>query len=66
MQAGDEETVDSSVMHPLTIRSNVYDDEVIIDGVSYGSTPIEVMLPGGEHEVEVLKYGYSAYAEKFA
>lgn len=66
LQAGDEETVDSSVMHPLTIRSNVYDDEVIIDGVSYGSTPIEVMLPGGEHEVEVLKYGYSAYAEKIS
>ncbi|MAK71251.1 MAG: sulfatase modifying factor 1 [Idiomarinaceae bacterium] len=53
--------VDSSVMHPLTIRSNVYDDEVMIDGVSYGSTPIEVMLPGGEHEVEIIKYGYSAF-----
>ena len=64
LQAGDEETVDSSVMHPLTIRSNVYDDEVVIDGVSYGSTPLEVMLPGGEHQIEVLKYGYSAYAEK--
>ena len=51
-------------MHPLTIRSNVYDDEVVIDGVSYGSTPLEVMLPGGEHQIEILKYGYSAYAEK--
>jgi formylglycine-generating enzyme required for sulfatase activity len=58
-----EETVDSSVMHPLTIRSNVYDDEVMIDGVSYGSTPIEVMLPGGEHDVEIIKYGYSAYTQ---
>ena len=55
------EPVDSSVMHPLTIRSNVYDDEVMIDGVSYGSTPIEVMLPGGEHEVEIIKYGYTAF-----
>lgn len=58
-----EAPVDSSIMHPLTIRSNVYDDEVIIDGVSYGSTPIEVMLPGGEHEVEVIKYGYSAFTQ---
>ncbi|MGM0525349.1 MAG: SUMF1/EgtB/PvdO family nonheme iron enzyme [Pseudomonadota bacterium] len=57
----DEQAVDSSVMHPLTIRSNVYDDEVMIDGVSYGSTPVEVMLPGGEHEIEVVKYGYSTY-----
>ncbi|TDP32741.1 formylglycine-generating enzyme required for sulfatase activity [Idiomarina aquatica] len=56
-----DEPVDSSVMHPLTIRSNVYDDEVMIDGVSYGSTPIEVMLPGGEHEVEIIKYGYTAF-----
>jgi len=56
-----DEPVDSSVMHPLSIRSNVYDDEVMIDGVSYGSTPIEVMLPGGEHEVEVIKYGYTAF-----
>ena len=58
-----EETVDRSIMHPLTIRSNVYDDEVMIDGVSYGSTPIEVMLPGGEHEVEVIKYGYSPFTQ---
>ena len=56
-----DEPIDSSIMHPLTVRSNVYDDEVIIDGVSYGSTPIEVMLPGGEHEVEVIKYGYTAF-----
>ena len=57
------EPVDNSVMHPLSIRSNVYDDEVIIDGVSYGSTPTEVMLPGGEHEVEVIKYGYKGYKQ---
>jgi formylglycine-generating enzyme required for sulfatase activity len=52
-----------AVMHPLTLRSNVYDDEVLIDGVSYGSTPIEIMLPRGEHRVEVRKYGYSSYSD---
>ena len=46
-----------AVMHPLTLRSNVYDDEVLIDGVSYGSTPIEIMLPRGEHRVEVRNMG---------
>lgn len=59
-----EQPADSSIMHPLTIRSNVYDDEVMIDGVSYGSTPLEVMLPGGEHEVEIIKYGYNPYTQK--
>ncbi|RUO80131.1 sulfatase modifying factor 1 [Idiomarina tyrosinivorans] len=54
-------SIDPSVMHKLTVRSNVYDDEVLIDGVSYGSTPLEVMLPAGEHEVDVVKFGYSGY-----
>ncbi|WP_404401344.1 SUMF1/EgtB/PvdO family nonheme iron enzyme [Idiomarina seosinensis] len=59
-----EVAADSSVMHPVTVRSNVYDDEVKIDGVSYGSTPIEVMLPGGKHEVEILKYGYETFSRE--
>lgn len=42
----------------VAIRSNVHDDNVLIDGVSYGSTPIEVMLPVGEHTILVEKEGY--------
>jgi hypothetical protein len=47
--------IDESVMFELTVRSNVFDDEVFIDGVSYGSTKLQVMLPSGEHNLEVIK-----------
>jgi formylglycine-generating enzyme required for sulfatase activity len=52
--------VDGSVMYELTVRSNVVDDEVFIDGVSYGSTKLQVMLPAGEHDVEIVKRGYQS------
>lgn len=55
---------DESVMHELTVRSNVYDDEVFIDGVSYGSTRLQIMLPAGEHDVEVVKRGYEPYRQQ--
>ena len=51
-------STDGSVMYELTVRSNVFDDEVFIDGVSYGSTKLQIMLPAGEHDVEVVKRGY--------
>ena len=57
---------DSNLMHELTIRSNVFDDEVFINGVSYGSTKLNTMLPAGEHSVEVVKLGYQPYVEKIA
>jgi hypothetical protein len=46
----------------LTVRSNVYYDEVYIDGVSYGSTRLDVMLAAGEYAVEVRKPGYSSWS----
>lgn len=49
-----------SVMYELTVRSNVFDDEVFIDGVSYGSTRLQVMLPSGEHNLEVVKRGFES------
>ena len=55
---------DESVMHELTVRSNVYDDEVFIDGVSYGSTRLQIMLPAGEHDVEVVKRGYEPFRQQ--
>lgn len=54
---------DETVMHELTVRSNVFDDEVFIDGVSYGSTRLQIMLPQGEHDVEVVKRGYDSYRQ---
>jgi formylglycine-generating enzyme required for sulfatase activity len=45
----------------LNIRSNQYDDQVWVDGVSYGSTPIDVMLPVGIHRVTVSKEGYKSF-----
>jgi formylglycine-generating enzyme required for sulfatase activity len=51
---------DESVMYELTVRSNVFDDEVFIDGVSYGSTRLQVMLPSGEHILEVVKRGFES------
>ena len=55
---------DESVMYELTLRSNVFDDEVFINGVSYGSTKLQVMLPSGEHDLEVVKRGYEPSRQK--
>jgi formylglycine-generating enzyme required for sulfatase activity len=51
------------VMHEMTVRSNVFGDEVYINGVSYGSTKLSVMLPEGKHSVEIVKVGYKTYVE---
>lgn len=45
----------------LTLRSNVRDDEVFINGVSYGSTRLDVSLPAGSYDVEIRKTGYQTY-----
>ena len=55
---------DESVMYELTVRSNVFDDEVFINGVSYGSTKLQIMLPSGEHDIEVVKRGFEASRQK--
>lgn len=48
----------------LTIRSNQYKDRVSIDGVDYGSTPVDVMLPVGPHMVTVQKEGYRSFHQE--
>jgi phage shock protein A len=50
--------------HLLTVRSNVYYDEVFIDGVSYGSTKLDVLLPAGEYDVEVSKPGHASFRQR--
>ena len=52
---------DANKMVEFTLRSNVYDDEVFIDGVSFGSTRLATTLPSGTHDVEVRKEGYQPY-----
>jgi len=55
---------DDTLMYELTVRSDQYDDEVFIDGVSYGSTKLNVMLSAGHHDISVTKPGYSDYQEQ--
>jgi formylglycine-generating enzyme required for sulfatase activity len=50
-----------SKMVEITLRSNVYDDEVFIDGVSYGATRLTTSLPKGFHDIEIRKRGYKSY-----
>lgn len=45
----------------MTVRSDQYNDDVVINGVDYGSTPVEVLLPRGLHKVTVSKNGYQTY-----
>ncbi|EAR28715.1 hypothetical protein PTD2_06724 [Pseudoalteromonas tunicata D2] len=54
---------DQALNYELILRSNVRDDEVFIDGVSYGSTRLSVALPQGLHDVEIRKTGYESYRQ---
>jgi formylglycine-generating enzyme required for sulfatase activity/predicted nucleic acid-binding Zn-ribbon protein len=51
--------------HTVMIRSSQFDDRVTIDGVRYGSTPIEVMLSGGTHQITIEKEGYKSFSRQF-
>lgn len=50
----------------LLIRSNQYQDSVSVDGVSYGSTPVDIMLPVGSHMITVAKEGYRAFHQELS
>lgn len=45
----------------VTVRSDQYADSVTINGINYGSTPIEIVLPVGRHQVTVAKKGFETY-----
>ena len=36
----------------------MFNDEVLIDGNSYGPTPVTISLPTGRYQVEVRKDGF--------
>ena len=48
----------------LTVRSNVYDDMVYIDGQAKGSTRLDLELEPGPHAVFVEKEGYQPYEQQ--
>ena len=48
----------------LTVRSNQYQDHVSIDGVNYGNTPVDIMLPVGPHMITVEKEGYRSFHQE--
>lgn len=48
----------------LTVRSNQYQDKVSIDGVSYGNTPLDIMLPVGPHMITIEKEGYRSFHQE--
>ncbi len=50
----------------LTVRSNQYNDKVLVDGVNYGSTPVEIMLPTGTHQITVEKEGFKSFNNSLA
>jgi formylglycine-generating enzyme required for sulfatase activity len=65
IDAGNEISLnDDSVLYELTVRSDQYDDEVFIDGISYGSTKLSVMLSSGKHQVVITKPGYLDHQEQ--
>lgn len=46
-----------SKTHSLIVRSNKFNDQVIINQQKHGSTPVSLMLDGGEYEVQVVSDG---------
>jgi len=53
-----------NVLYEVTIRSDQYDDEVFIDGVSYGSTKLTTMLAAGAHELVISKQGFDNHQQR--
>ncbi|MBD1558092.1 PEGA domain-containing protein [Vibrio sp. S9_S30] len=45
----------------ITVRSDQYNDDVTVNGVKYGSTPVELVLPAGRHQITVSKEGFETY-----
>ena len=48
----------------LTLRSNVYDDQVYINGAYAGQTKLVTQLAAGWHDIEVRKGGYQTYSAR--
>ena len=64
VQAGEPQLLPAVTLKPasgrLTVRSNPADAGITVDGAFQGTTPLEVALSPGRHEVRVFKVGYAA------
>lgn len=59
-------TAPEPTMAALTLRSNVYGDDVIINGDSYGATRLDLKLNPGRYDVTIRKPGYKAWSQSVA
>jgi hypothetical protein len=48
----------------VTVRSNVTGDTVLIDGIEYGATRLDLDLPPGRYRVEVRKPGHRSWEKE--
>jgi hypothetical protein len=54
---GVEKNLCSGQLFTLTVRSNKYDDNVWLEGASYGPSPVILALPKGEHNIQLSRDG---------
>lgn len=47
----------------LTLRSNVWQDRVLVDGEPRGTTRLDLALPPGEHHIRIEKDGYLPFEQ---
>ena len=57
------ETADNELKTALQISSTPDDAQVQIDGVPAGSTPLNVTVMAGKHEISIKKAGYSDWSK---
>ncbi len=50
----------------FTLTSNINENTVFIDGIEYGSTPLEVLIKKGDYMIELKKHGYPTQRLKLA
>ena len=62
--AGANQIPDAEQLITLTLRSNVYDDQVYINGAYAGQTKLVTQLAAGWHDIEVRKSGYRTYSAR--
>ena len=57
-------SIEAEQLITLTLRSNVRDDQVYINGAYVGQTKLVTQLAAGWHDIEVRKAGYRTYSAR--
>jgi len=55
---------DKTILHTLTLRSNVNNDQVYIDDKLMGATRLDELLAPGSYQIRIEKEGYIPYETK--